>query len=56
METAKYRCATCEHEEKNCHCDRYCHICFGEDNIRLCQDGFFYCQTCRESCDYAAQN
>ncbi len=27
----------------------------GSDNVRLVQDGQYYCQVCREACDYEAQ-
>ena len=52
-----YLCGMCEKEESQCECDirRYCGICQGEDDIRLCEDGQYYCRTCRESCDYQAQ-
>jgi hypothetical protein len=24
----------------------------GEHDVRLCNDGLYYCQECREACDY----
>ena len=56
METTRYVCAMCDKDEKVCACDRYCSICFSEDDPRLCQDGCYYCRTCREACDYQAQD
>ena len=51
----KYRCAICDKEESGCECDRYCFLCQGGDDVRLCQDGMYYCLDCREACDYQAQ-
>lgn len=56
METTRFQCVICEKDEKQCACNRYCAICFGEDDARLCQDGCYYCRTCREACDYQAQD
>jgi hypothetical protein len=28
----------------------------GAHNVRLCQDGQYYCLECREACDMQAQN
>ena len=51
-----FKCAVCDLEEVRCQCDKYCAICQGEHNVRLCQDGAYYCQDCREICDFQAQN
>ena len=51
----KYVCAQCEKPEDNCSCQRYCVLCQGEHNVRLVQDGNFYCLDCREACDFQAQ-
>ncbi|MFB3813004.1 MAG: hypothetical protein ACE14L_02750 [Terriglobales bacterium] len=53
----KYQCLLCEREEQKCVCDvrDYCCLCQGSDDIRLCEDGQWYCRTCREVCDLAAQ-
>ena len=56
METTRVQCVICEKDEKECACDRYCTICFSEDDARLCQDGCYYCRTCREACEYQAQD
>ena len=51
----KFICVVCDKDEGQCKCDRYCTLCQGENNIRLCQDGQYYCLDCREICDFAAQ-
>ena len=55
--TTKFHCLVCEREENQCKCDvkAYCALCQGSDEIRLCEDGQYYCRTCREACDYQAQ-
>jgi hypothetical protein len=50
-----YKCYQCEKEESRCNCDRYCSLCQGEFDVRLCQDGMYYCRDCREACDFQAQ-
>jgi hypothetical protein len=49
-------CAQCDQPEESCTCERYCVICKGQDNIRLCSDGLYYCPDCREACDVALAN
>ena len=51
----KFRCMVCDREEDRCDCDRYCCLCKGFNNVRLCQDGQYYCLDCREACEYQAQ-
>jgi hypothetical protein len=48
----KYRCMQCEMTEDRCQCDRYCCLCQAQMEIRLCQDGLYYCVPCRDACDY----
>ena len=55
MVTSRYVCRQCDHDEDGCECNRYCILCYGEDDVRLCEDGSFYCANCREVCDYMAQ-
>ena len=52
-----FRCYNCEHIEGECQCDLryYCAMCQGENNVRLCHDGQYYCMECREICDFQAQ-
>ena len=51
----KFVCAQCDKTEDVCVCHRYCMLCQGEHNVRLVQDGNFYCLDCREACDFQAQ-
>ena len=50
-----YLCIVCEQPEERCDCERYCSLCMGAHNVRLCEDGQYYCLECREACDYRAQ-
>ena len=52
----KYRCGVCELEESRCQCDKYCFMCQGGHNVRLCSDGMYYCLECREACDMQPQS
>jgi hypothetical protein len=51
----KFRCTLCDQEESRCQCDKYCFMCQGGHDVRLCQDGMYYCQECREACDLQPQ-
>jgi hypothetical protein len=51
-----FRCTICDLEESRCQCDKYCFMCQGGHDVRLCQDGMYYCLECREACDLQAQN
>jgi hypothetical protein len=51
----QFRCGICEQEEEHCSCERYCALCHGYYNVRLCKDGQYYCLDCREACDLEAQ-
>jgi hypothetical protein len=46
-------CSQCDKPEYQCTCEKYCGICKGLDNVRLCMDGLYYCPDCREACDVA---
>ena len=48
----KYRCMQCEMTEDRCACEKYCCLCESMLEVRLCQDGLYYCEPCREACDY----
>jgi hypothetical protein len=52
----RYKCMVCEQEEDNCVCQKYCAICQSENDCRMWSDGFYYCQECREVCDYQPQS
>jgi len=51
-----YRCSVCELEESRCQCDKYCFMCQGGHDVRLCHDGLYYCLECREACDLTPQS
>lgn len=48
-------CGQCDRTEDKCDCDRYCILCQGQNDVRLVQDGTYYCLECREACDFQAQ-
>ena len=47
----RYHCSVCDQVEEKCDCDKYCCLCQGEHQVRLCMDGLWYCLECREACD-----
>ncbi len=51
----RFRCVSCERDEADCDCTKYCAICQGENDCRLWSDGQYYCRECREVCDYIPQ-
>jgi hypothetical protein len=51
-----FKCSLCTQTEENCKCDRYCALCQADYQIRLCEDGYYYCKDCREACDYRCEN
>jgi len=51
----KFICAQCDQQEEHCSCEKYCTLCQGLNNVRLCADGVYYCLDCREACDLQAQ-
>jgi len=53
---AKYRCSQCEKPEDACECEKYCCLCQGAIDVRICADGLMYCQPCRSACDYKASD
>lgn len=55
MAAQTFLCIACEQPEDRCECDRYCVLCHSEYNVRLCEDGQYYCADCREVCDFAIQ-
>ncbi len=51
-----YICSICGKTEDRCDCEpKYCILCQGMNNVRLVQDGLWYCLECREACDFQAQ-
>ncbi|HWR13396.1 MAG TPA: hypothetical protein VN577_01105 [Terriglobales bacterium] len=51
----KFTCAVCDLPEESCLCDKFCCLCMGANQIRLCYDGQWYCLECREACELQAQ-
>lgn len=49
---ARFFCNVCDKVEEKCECQRYCFLCLGEHEVRLVEDGCYYCLECREACDY----
>ena len=50
--TGKIRCAQCEQSETACECEKFCCLCQAVMDVRLCTDGLFYCEACRNACEY----
>ena len=48
---AQVVCVQCDKSEEHCMCEKYCTICQGQLDVRLCMDGLYYCPDCREACD-----
>ena len=48
----KFVCMQCELSEERCGCEKFCCFCQSQLDVRLCQDGLYYCPGCREACDY----
>jgi hypothetical protein len=51
----QFICSQCGLDETHCACEKYCIFCQGRYDVRLCADGSYYCQDCREACDLRAQ-
>jgi hypothetical protein len=52
----RFLCSVCDLVEEKCLCQKYCYFCMGENDVRLVEDGFYYCQGCRECCDYVPED
>ena len=52
----RFICMQCDLPEDRCICDRFCNLCKGDNRVRLCYDGLYYCQECREVCELSVQN
>ncbi len=50
-----FRCAQCDQPESKCQCERYCCLCMSQYDVRLVNDGLYYCVDCREACDYLTE-
>lgn len=51
----EFICGICDQPERSCSCNKYCCLCQSLFEIRLCEDGQYYCRPCREACDMHAQ-
>ena len=51
----EYICTLCGEPESSCKCERFCTLCRSNYDVRLCEDGCYYCPDCREACGYTAQ-
>jgi hypothetical protein len=49
---ARFKCLVCDKSEDECQCQKYCALCHDDYQVRLCEDGQYYCVPCREACDY----
>ncbi|HUU12429.1 MAG TPA: hypothetical protein VM182_01825 [Terriglobia bacterium] len=56
MAYKEFKCIACDLPEERCTCDRYCALCYSEYQVRLTEDGQYYCSICREVCDYKIQD
>lgn len=56
MLTKEFKCLVCEKPESQCTCNRYCALCHADYELRLTDDGQYYCRDCREACDYKTQD
>jgi len=51
----EYTCGICEQPERRCECEKFCWLCQSQHDVRLCEDGQYYCPPCREACELQAQ-
>lgn len=49
-------CSACGLNESKCQCDHFCILCRADHNVRLCQDGCYYCAECREVCEFTTSD
>ncbi len=56
MFTKEFKCTVCDKPENQCTCNRYCALCHADYELRLTEDGQYYCRDCREACDYKSQD
>jgi hypothetical protein len=54
--TKQFICMQCEMNEEKCYCEKYCCSCQSQLDVRLCEDGLYYCSPCREACGYKASD
>jgi hypothetical protein len=51
-----YICMMCDKPERECQCEKYCMLCKADEGLRLCPDGCYYCEPCREACDFLPED
>ncbi len=56
MAYKEFLCIVCGHMEKTCTCIKYCALCHADYELRLTEDGQYYCVDCREACGYKTQD
>ncbi len=56
MPYKELKCLVCNRPEKTCNCIKYCALCQTDYQIRLTEDGQYYCNDCREACGYKTQD
>jgi hypothetical protein len=56
MAKKEFKCGVCDKPEGQCTCNRYCALCHSDYKLRLTEDGQFYCEDCREACDFKSQD
>jgi hypothetical protein len=49
-------CVMCDKPESDCQCEKYCMLCKSPEGLRLCADGCYYCEPCREACDFQPED
>lgn len=49
-------CVQCDKPEAKCACEKYCMYCQAQYDVRLCEDGLYYCPDCREACEMLVAN
>jgi hypothetical protein len=52
----RFRCNVCDQTEQKCTCEKYCAFCQASLEVRLCEDGLYYCPSCREACEMVPEN
>lgn len=50
-----YICTVCGSNEEDCQCPRFCMLCKSDNNVRLTEEGLYYCADCREICGFTAE-
>lgn len=51
----RFRCGVCDQVEEKCQCEKYCYFCMGGNDVRLVENGCYFCLECREACEYVPE-